>query len=99
MLVSVTVLEKECPHCNVAQGKVAACQKGLSVMLFLQNVLDIKDHVILLYKAVPTSLHKTTLYRQDTDHQRISALTYQLHLPTIKVSSRFSKVFIQGVLY
>lgn len=95
----MTVLEKECPHCNAVQGKVEACQKGLSVMLLLQNVLDIKDHVTLLCKAVPTSLHQTILCRQDTDHQQISTLTYQLHLPTVKVSSRFSKVFIQGVLY
>lgn len=49
----MTVLEKECPHCNAVQGKVEACQKGLSGHALLQNVLDIKDHVTLLCRQCP----------------------------------------------
>lgn len=58
-------------------------------------VLNIKDRVILLCKAVLTSLHKTVLCRRDEDHQQISTLTYQFHLPTIKVSSRLSKILFR----
>ena len=53
----MTILEKEWPHCNAEQGKVEACQKGLSVMLLLQNCAEYQG---LCHITVQSSAHIPT---------------------------------------